>query len=336
MTYAELPASPDPEQPLSAARPDAAWAPPLQTWAPPAQGSPPFQTWAPPAPGTAWGPPPASAHPFAGPAAAPVDPYPFGQPAAPVRPRATGWRRIGSGLAALGAFLAKFGTVLVKLKYAGVLLSMLVSIAAYAWLWGWTFAVGFVGLLFVHEMGHWVELKRLRIPASKPMFIPFLGALISMRGAPGNAYDEARVALAGPAAGTAASVLVAVWASHTGSNFLEALAYVGFFLNLFNLLPALPLDGGRAVGALHPGIWLAGLGGLLVFEAWRPSPVIPLILILGGFELYRRWRGRNSEAARTYYALTAGQRGLVAAAYIGLVAVTIYGAHATYLVRHLS
>lgn len=277
------------------------------------------------------------------PVAAPVSapywaPGPSGQPVRPDSGRARHRRggRIGSGLAAIGAFLAKFGALLVKLKYAGLVISMLVSVAAYALLWGWTFAAGFVALLLVHEMGHWAELRRQHIPASKPMFIPFLGALISMRGMPANAYQEARVALAGPAFGTAASIVVGLWAAHTGSAFLQALAFVGFFLNLFNLLPALPLDGGRAVGALHPAIWLAGLGGLVAVELWRPSPVIPIIIILGGVELLRRWRGRNSAAARTYYSLTASQRTLVAGAYLALVAVTIYGAHATYVLRHVS
>ncbi|HLI53528.1 MAG TPA: site-2 protease family protein [Acidimicrobiales bacterium] len=272
-----------------------------------------------PAAGPYWTPPPAN--------------DPLGPGGGRTRPRRRG--RVGSGLAALGAFLAKYGVLLAKLKYAGLIISMLVSVAAYALLWGWSFAAGFVALLFVHEAGHWVEMRRQRIPASKPMFIPFLGAIISMRGMPVNAYQEARVALAGPATGTAASVLVALWAAHTGSAFLQALAFVGFFLNLFNLLPALPLDGGRAVGALHPAIWLAGLAGLVAFELWRPSPVVPIIIILGGVELLRRWRNRNSPAARTYYSLTRSQRTAVAVAYLGLVALTIYGAHATYVLRHV-
>jgi Zn-dependent protease len=287
-----------------------------------------------PVPAPAGGPVGGSLPAPAGPYWAPPPSDPFRDDRGRARPRRKS--RVGSGLAALGAFLAKYGVLLAKLKYAGLVISMLVSVAAYALLWGWSFAAGFVALLFVHEAGHWVEMRRQRIPASKPMFIPFLGALISMRGMPANAYAEARVALAGPATGTAASVLVALWAAHTGSAFLQALAFVGFFLNLFNLLPALPLDGGRAVGALHPAIWLAGLGGLVAFELWRPSPVVPIIIILGGVELLRRWRNRNSPAARTYYSLTGSQRAAVAVAYLGLVALTIYGAHATYVLRHVS
>ena len=125
---------------------------------------------------------------------------------------------------------------------------MFVSVLAYTLLWGWTFAIGFVLLMFVHEMGHVIVLKRQGIPASLPMFIPFLGAFVNMRGMPRDAYQEALSGLAGPYFGTAGAVVVGFWGHATGSNFLLQLAAIGFFLNLFNLLPMLPLDGGRAVG----------------------------------------------------------------------------------------
>ena len=94
-----------------------------------------------------------------------------------------------------------------------------------------------------------------------------------------------------------------------------ALAFVGFFMNMFNLLPMLPLDGGRAAAALHPAIWLAGLVGLIVWEVLYPSPVIPIILILGGYELWRRWRYRNSPGSRLYYSLLPQQRLTVGVMY---------------------
>jgi len=245
------------------------------------------------------------------------------------------WRRFVTALAAFGAFLVKFGALLLKVKYVGLVLSMFVSVAAYAWLFGWSFAVGLVLLLLVHEMGHVVALRRQGVPASAPLFVPFLGAFVSMRGMPRSAYQEAVSGLAGPAFGTAGSVVVAYWANATGSEFLRALAFFGFFMNLFNLLPVLPLDGGRAAAALHPALWLAGLLGLVVVEIYYPSPVVPLVLILGGAELWRRWANRNSPASRAYRSLAASQRWAVGAFYLLLVVVTIAGAHAMYVARSL-
>jgi len=245
------------------------------------------------------------------------------------------WQRFITALAAVGAFLAKFGAILIKLKYIGLVLSMLVSIAAYSLFFGWSFAVGIVLLILVHEMGHVIELRRQGVPASAPLFIPFLGAFVNMRGTPRSAYQEALSGLAGPLIGTAASVVVAFWANAIGSNFLMALAFFGFFVNLFNLLPVLPLDGGRAAAALHPALWLLGLVALLAFEFLYPSPVIPIVLILGGIELWRRWRYRNSPASRAYNALRPQQRLAIGAFYLVLVAITIFGAHATYIARSL-
>ncbi len=274
-------------------------------------------------------------------------PAPSGTPAwgvAPPAPEAalrrrgrarSAWQRFLAAVAAFGAFVAKFGALALKIKYLGLVLSMFVSVAAYALLWGWTFAAGFVALMFVHEMGHVVELKRQGVRASLPMFVPFLGAFVSMKEAPRSAYQEALSGLAGPYFGTAASVVAAFWGHATGSGFLTQLAAFGFMLNLFNLLPMLPLDGGRAAAALHPALWLAGLVGLLALTFVAPSPVLLLVLVLGAVELWRRWTRRNSPEARAYNALRAGQRWLVAGLYVGVVAVTLAGFQLTYVARSL-
>jgi len=238
-------------------------------------------------------------------------------------------------LAAVGAFLAKFGAILVKFKAFTVIGSMAVSIAAYASLWGWTFAAGFVGLIFVHEMGHVVVLRRRGVKASAPLFLPFLGAFVKMKESPRSVYVEAESALAGPYAGTIGAFAVLVAGNANGSAMLRDLAFTGFLLNLFNMLPVLPLDGGRAAGALHPALWAVGLVLLLGYEIYRPSPIIPLILILGGVEMYRRWRGRQTAESRAYQAMTAGQRAWVAVAYLGLIVVLLVAVHASYVPRSL-
>lgn len=238
-------------------------------------------------------------------------------------------------LGAAAAAAAKYGALLWKLKVLIVVGSMLVSVAAYAWLWGWPFAVGFVALIFVHEMGHVVALRRAGVRAGVPTFIPFLGAFVSMKSTPRDVRSEAWSALAGPVTGSVGALGCWLAASATGSSLLQALAYTGFFLNLFNLLPALPLDGGRVAGALHPVIWLAGLAALLGWEIVQPSPIIPIVLLLGGLELWRRWRGRHSPASQRYHAIATRARVAIGGSYLTLVALLILGMHATYLQRSL-
>lgn len=266
-------------------------------------------------------------------------PPPVGPPApvAPPEPETLQdrLRKLFAPVIAVGAFLLKFGAILIKFKALTVIGTMGVSVAAYTLIWGWKFAVGFVLLIFVHEMGHAVMLRRRGIKAGWPVFLPFLGAFISMKSAPASVYEEAESALAGPIAGTAGAFVV-WWAGNAiGSDLLVSLAATGFLLNLFNLLPALPLDGGRVAGALHPGIWLLGLLALLGYEFVRPSPVIPVILLLGGFELWRRWRDRNSTASQVYFALQPRQRLRIGAAYLGLVIVLLIAMHAAYVPRSL-
>ena len=141
-----------------------------------------------------------------------------------------------------------------------------------------------------------IQLRREGVKASAPMFIPFLGAVITARSMGDDAAAEARVGLAGPIMGALASLVpLVIWLA-TGSDFWRALAYVGFFLNLFNLLPVLPLDGGRAMAALSPAIWLVGLAALVAIAIVFPNPILFLILIFGGVESWRRWRGRNTPA----------------------------------------
>jgi Zn-dependent protease len=253
-------------------------------------------------------------------------------------PPSTGTRvkRATGPLAGAAALLAKFGAVLFKLKALVVVGSMAVSVAAYATLWGWKFALGFVLLILVHEMGHVVVLRARGIKAGVPIFLPFLGAFVSMKSMPRSVYEEAESALAGPVAGTIGSLALAWFAHADGSDLLRSLAFTGMLLNLFNLLPALPLDGGRVAGALHPAIWVVGLLAVVGLEIYRPSPVLLIIIVLGGFELWQRFRGRNSGPSKIYLSLTRQQRLRVAVGYVGLTVVLVVAAHATYIPRTLS
>ena len=252
----------------------------------------------------------------------------------PIQPE-PGWRatlrKLWAPIAAGGAALAKYGAVLFKAKF---LFSIFVSFGVYLWLGGVWFAVGLIVLLFVHEMGHVIEAKHQGLDVTAPMFIPLLGAMITLRENPRDAWHEARLALAGPILGSLGAAAIYLAGVAEDSNRLKAIAFLGFFLNLFNLLPVVPLDGGRAVAALHPALWLLGLLGLGALVVLRPNPILILILVFAAMELYRRWQMRGHPAAQAYYRVLPWQRAAVAAAYFGLAALLVLGMHETHVPRH--
>jgi Zn-dependent protease len=160
----------------------------------------------------------------------------------PIHP-GTDWRallrRLLAPVLVLIGLVAKFGLGVLKLS------TIFVAVGGYALLWGWRFAVGFVLLILVHELGHFVEARRLGLNPSIPVFIPFLGAYVAIRDARLNPWQHARIAIAGPIVGSLGAAACWVIAeAQGGSRLLEALAYTGFLLNLFNLLPIGFLDGG--------------------------------------------------------------------------------------------
>ncbi len=250
-------------------------------------------------------------------------------------------RTLGSALAVIAAFVAKFKAILLlapKLKLLTTVGTMAVSLAAYSFVFGWAFAAGFVLLLFVHEIGHVIQLRREGIKASAPMFIPFLGAVISARSLGDNALAEARVGLAGPLLGSIGSAAcILVWHA-TGSDIWRALAFTGFFLNLFNLLPVVPLDGGRAMAAMAPWMWFLGLAALVPLALIFPNPIILIILLFAALETYKRWKLRNAGDAQQldYYRVRPLDRAFVAAVYLSLIALLVVGMHATTLTRTFS
>ena len=263
------------------------------------------------------------------------------EPIHPGRGRRTSWRErakrflgpIGAGLLIL---LTKGKAILVllpKLKIFSTSASMLVSVAAYALIWGWPFAAGFVLLLLLHEMGHVFQLRREGVEASAPMFIPFLGAVIAAKSMGDNAAAEARVGLAGPILGSIATLIpLGIWLA-TGNEFWQALAFIGFFLNLFNLVPVVPLDGGRAMAALSPWMWGVGFAGMVGLTVVFPNPVMLLILVFGGMESWRRFKARNTPESKAYHAVPGRTRAVIAMVYLGLAAALAFGMYETFLER---
>jgi Zn-dependent protease len=261
----------------------------------------------------------------------------------PAEHRNQSWlrRTLGPVIAAIIAFFAKFKSLLLllpKLKLVTTAGTMFVSMAAYAWIWGWQFAAGFVVLLLVHEMGHVIQLRREGLTASAPMFIPFMGAVISARSLGDNALAEARVGLAGPILGSLGSAAcIAVWHA-TGNDLWRALAFTGFFLNLFNLLPVVPLDGGRAMAAMAPWMWFVGFAAMIPLLFVFPNPIFLIILVFAGMETLKRWRLRKAGGAdqHAYYRVKPIDRALVAAVYLSLIALLVVGMHSTTLHKTFS
>jgi Zn-dependent protease len=202
-----------------------------------------------------------------------------------------------------------------------------------------------VGLAVVsvlaHELGHALAARRMGATAS--ISLQGMGGLTrSSRAEPFSRGESALLSAAGPAAGILIGlpVLYAIaaldWPSWTMGGFaLRTAAFTTLGWSALNLLPIVPLDGGRAVAALHPAFWLVGLAGLVVLMILAPNPILILILVIGGMELWNRWRHRGTEEARAYYSISRGQRVAVAVVYLGLSAFLVLAMGATHIERDL-
>lgn len=216
--------------------------------------------------------------------------------------RRNGWKWAG-GLAALLLSLGgklKFILPLLKLgKAGGTLISMLVSVGAYALVFPWTMAIGLVIMIFIHEMGHVLAARRKGLDVSAPAFIPFVGALITLKKQPRDAVTEAFVAYAGPLVGTLGAVACYALAVVTDYLPFYAIAAIGFLINLFNLLPIHPLDGGRIVTAISRWLWAVGLVVGLILVLYTFSPLLFLVWLIFAWQLWEfyvaRRRGKQNK-----------------------------------------
>ena len=206
-----------------------------------------------------------------------------------------------------------------KLTKLASLGSMVLTIGTYSVFFGVPYAVGMVGLITVHEVGHALVMHQRGIPFSPMVFMPFMGAMIQMNRRPRDAWEDALVAFGGPALGSLGAAGVAVAGHMTQSQLLFALADFGFMINLFNLLPLGSMDGGRIAGALSPWAHVAGLGigGTLALSGSIHNPIFYLILLSGGYETYQRFFNPGS-IPPGYYRITPMQRAAIGVGYIGL------------------
>src|SRR6266702_227537 len=179
--------------------------------------------------------------------------------------------------------------------------SALISLVAYAFLLrsAWV-AVGLVLMIFVHEMGHVAEIRRQGMQSTAPIFIPFLGAAIFQRAHPTSAIKQAQIGIAGPLAGTLGAIgAVAVFAATNNSIYL-VVAYIGFLINLFNLIPFGMLDGGWILAPVSKWVPVAGFAVLVgLFFAGVVNPLVLLMVLLGMPMVYRRFKDKAYDAYLT-------------------------------------
>lgn len=209
--------------------------------------------------------------------------------------------------------------------------TMLLSVFVYALFFGWWYAVGFVSMLLVHELGHYVAARRRGLDVGLPMFIPFVGAWVQLKDRPHDAETEAYVGLGGPLLGTLAAVAVYYVGLDRDSALLVAIAYGGFVLNLFNLIPLPPFDGGRITAVLGPKIWFLGVPILVALFLYRPSPLLLIVALLAAPQLFAAWRhDPNAAQAKAYYEVGRAARWRYGMWYLGLaalLALMAYEAH---------
>ena len=235
-------------------------------------------------------------------------------------PRPGGRKGIWAWLSVIGIALCKFKALFVFLKLGKFMVtfgSMLLMVVVYATQLGWWYAVGFVLLIMVHETGHLLAAQRMGIKTSMPLFIPFVGAFISLKEHPANAKAEAIMAAGGPVLGSIGALLCLAIGIAWRSDLFLALAYTGCLINLFNLIPVHPLDGGRIVKAISPYMWLLGIPILAVVSVKFFNPIIVLFVILGSIEAFKTWRTKDTE----YFNVSARTRMAFAAMFFGLMAV---------------
>lgn len=196
---------------------------------------------------------------------------------------------------------------------------MLISVAVYAMVFGWVYAAGFVLLIFVHEMGHYIAARKRGLNVGVPVFIPFVGAWIELKELPHDSETEAYIGLAGPFVGTLGALVCYYAGRELSSNLLLALSYSGFFLNLFNLIPLPPFDGGRITAVLSPRLWLVGIPILIALFFYRPSPILILVALLAIPQVWKSLREEPTEESMAYYDTPLETRILYAIFYIGLI-----------------
>jgi len=257
-----------------------------------------------------------SSYPYGQPGQYPSPPQPPQGPPQGVRRRSglLGWLT-ALGLGILG--YAKYAVILLKFAYVKTAVTLLISFGAYAVLFGPWFAAALVVMILVHEMGHVVEIRRQGMQATAPIFIPFVGAAIFQRSHPTDALKQAQIGIAGPIAGTLGATAAYVLYGATHFTPLLLAAYLGFFINLFNLIPAGMLDGGWILAPVSKWFQVVGLALLAALVLFGGiNPLIIIFILLGIPTILGRFRNAQSPY---YTSVPRPARWAMAGAWLALV-----------------
>lgn len=229
---------------------------------------------------------------------------------------------LGAILTVLVLVLGKFKFLVVILqafkitKFIGTISTMAITVWMYTKTFGFYFAFGFVLLIYFHEMGHYLTAKQEKLDVSAPLFIPFVGAFIKMKEVPKNIVIEAKTAIGGPLLGSFAAVICFFIYLITKNELFLGLAYTGFIVNLFNLIPAMPLDGGRIASIISPKIWFVGIPIMMLMLFKFFSPIILIILVLGSVEAYSKYKNPD----KSYFNVDLKTKFKFSLMYFGLIA----------------
>jgi Zn-dependent protease len=259
------------------------------------------------------------------------------EPAEPAEPPA--WharaRRVLGPFAVLLIFgvkwIAKLKILLLALPKIGFLKVALLgatNLWFYALFWGWQIAAWVIVLLLVHELGHAIAYKAFGLGVARIGFVPFLGAYAMSKTAPESAWVNALCALAGPFIGGIGCGVLWWYGHQSGSDLMSAAATLGFLLNLFNMVPVVPFDGGVAAGAIHPYVWFVGIFGLTVAALRFPNVILFLFLGIAlwqAYSLLKRYRAGDEATLRFYHSVTPRQRIVIAVLYFGIAALLAAG-----------
>jgi len=231
-------------------------------------------------------------------------------------------RKLAGAAAGASILVGKSKYLFAGLKIAkfGPLASMVLTSFTYSFFFGWPYSLGMVGLIFVHELGHLFVMKYYNIPFSPMVFVPFMGAVISMKDHPKDAWQDAMIAFGGPVLGSVGAAGLAGAGAMTDSQLCFALSDFGYMINLFNLMPIGQMDGGRIGGAIHPGLQVVGIaaGGAMVYNGLIHNPLVYLILGAGTYSTARRLLGYH-DYHESYYKIGGDKKAAISVAYIGLI-----------------